>query len=102
MRIEHQVQIASSSTCFVILRRYKQSWQNLEHDKKLGNAFNNNLDHGDYENHGTWWVYSFIVLVVPSEQRANKTFRLLKANVFMQLVYGAYNVVHIRTQSESM
>jgi hypothetical protein len=44
------------------------------------------------------WVYSFIVLVVPSEQRANKTFRLLKANVFMQLVYGAYNVVHIRTQ----
>jgi hypothetical protein len=54
MRIEHQVQIASYSTCFVILRRYKQSWQSLEHDKKLGNAFNNNLDHGDYENHGTW------------------------------------------------
>ncbi len=47
MRIEHQVQIASSA-CFVILKRYKH------HDKKLGNAFNNNLGHGDYENHGTW------------------------------------------------
>ncbi len=44
------------------------------------------------------WVYSFTVLVVPQEQRANKTFRLLETNVFMQLVYGTYNVVHIRTQ----
>ncbi len=32
---------------------------------------------------------------------ANKTFRILEANVFMQLVYGTYNVVHIRTQVKS-
>ncbi len=53
MRIEHQVQIAKFNLlCY--FEKVQTSWQNLEHDKNLGNAFSNNLDHGDYENHGTW------------------------------------------------
>jgi hypothetical protein len=47
-----------SSNCKFNLLCYfekvQTSWQNLQHDKKLRNAFNNNLDHGDYENHRTW------------------------------------------------